>query len=336
MGFLIKFPKAKTMTIFDEQVSRKPNHYLWTQDFIDRMWAGHWTPNEFDFKADYNQFQTELTPQEQQVIVRTLSAIGQIEIAVKKFWARLGDTLPHPSLVDLGLTMASIEVIHNQAYEKLLEVLHLSDVFSANLKEDVIAGRVTYLRKYLDRNYHDNRKQFVYSLILFTLFVENVSLFSQFYIILWFNRFHNVLKDTAQQVKYTKNEETLHALSGIRIIQTIRQEFPELFDAELEERIHQEAEAAYEAEVKVIAWILGDYDQPSLNQVILSNYVAGRINDSLAQIGFQTTISADPELEKQTEWMDVELYGNAMTDFFHARPIEYSKNNRSFNAEDLF
>src|ERR1044072_9217150 len=203
--------------IFEEQISRKPDRYPWTQQFIDAMWQGHWTPNEFDFKSDYHQFCTELNDEERQIIVNTLSAIGQIEIAVKKFWSRLGDNLPHPSITDMGLVMAQVEVIHNKAYEKLLDVLQMQEAFEKNLKLDVVKGRVNYLRKHLSKVYEDDKKQYVYSLILFTLFVENVSLFSQFYIILWFNRYRNVLKDTAQQVQYTKSEELLHAQIGIKL-----------------------------------------------------------------------------------------------------------------------
>jgi ribonucleoside-diphosphate reductase beta chain len=119
--------------LFEEQIARKPNLYPWTQDFIDKIWAGFWTPNEFDFRADYGQFKTDLNDQERQIIVRTLSAIGQVEIAVKRFWAQLGTTFPHPSMSDLGYWMAATEVTHNLAYEKLLETLHLGDVFAENL-----------------------------------------------------------------------------------------------------------------------------------------------------------------------------------------------------------
>jgi ribonucleoside-diphosphate reductase beta chain len=126
--------------------------------------------------------------------------------------------------------MGNIEVIHNNAYEKLLDVLQMQDVFEENLKLDIIQGRVKYLRKYLDKHYKDNRKQYIYSLILFTLYVENVSLFSQFYIINWFNRYKGLLKDTAQQVAYTAKEETLHGLAGVKIVNTIREELPELFE----------------------------------------------------------------------------------------------------------
>lgn len=193
--------------IFDEQISRKPNHYPWTDQFIEAMHAGFWTDKEFSFKSDLQDFRTRLTEQEREIIVRTLSAIGQIEVAVKTFWAKLGENLPHPSLQDLGYVMANVEVIHNNAYERLLKVLDLEDVFEDNLKLEWIQNRVKYLRKYTHRFYKDSRKQYLYAIILFTLFVENVSLFSQFYIINWFGRFKNYMKDTDQQVKYTRNEE---------------------------------------------------------------------------------------------------------------------------------
>lgn len=323
--------------IFIEQVARKPDRYSWTQEYIEAMWKGHWTPNEFDFQADIQDFKTELTKDQQEIITKTLSAIGQIEIAVKKFWSRLGDNLPHPSLVDLGLVMANIEVIHNIAYEKLLNVLGLEDIFEENLKLDIIKGRVNYLQKYNKKVYtEDQKKQYIYALILFTLFVENVSLFSQFYIILWFNRFNNVLKDTAQQVQYTKNEETLHAQAGIKIIQTIKSEYPKLFDQELSDRIHSEAAQAFIAESKIIDWMLGDFNKDFLNKAILKEYVKNRINESLEQIGFDKIFEIDQDILKNTYWMQEEILGNASTDFFYKKPTEYSKKSKVYNESDIF
>lgn len=322
--------------IFTEQISRKPDYYSWSTQFIDAMWTSHWTPNEFNFQSDIQDFKTELTDEERRMVQNALSAIGQIEIAVKKFWSRLGDNLPHPSLVDLGLVMAGVEVIHNRAYEKLLDSLQLHDVFEQNLKLDIIRGRVTYLRKYLDKNYADNRKQYVYSLILFTLFVENVSLFSQFYIVLWMNRFRNVLKDTTQQVQYTKNEETIHAQVGVKLVQVIHEEHPELFDAELIGRVQHEAREAFTAEAKIIDWMLGGYTGESLSAAILKEYVKNRINGSLNQIGFDNAFAIDEVLLAQTQWMEEDVLGNTMTDFFHKKPTDYAKSHTTFNDHDLF
>lgn len=324
------------MNIFVEQVARKPDRYPWTNEFINAMWEGHWTPNEFNFRSDIQNFKADLTTEEQNVITKTLSAIGQIEIAVKKFWAKLGDVLPHPSITDMGLVMAQIEVVHNRAYEKLLDVLQLNHCFEENLKLDIINGRVKYLKKYLEKNYKDDKKQFVYSLVLFTLFVENVSLFSQFYVVSWFNRFRNVLKDTAQQVQYTAKEENLHAQIGIKLIQTIRQELPELFDEDLINKIKLEANEAFLAESKIIDWIMGDYKGERINEYILKEYIKQRINDSLNQIGIEKIFEVDQSSVRDFEWMDEEVLGNTATDFFYKRPVEYAKNNQSFNPEELF
>jgi ribonucleoside-diphosphate reductase beta chain len=325
-----------TMSIFSEQISRKPNRYPWTDQFIEAMHNGFWTDKEFNFKSDVQQFKVELSDQEREIIIRTLSAIGQIEVAVKTFWAKLGENLPHPSLSDLGYVMANVEVIHNNAYERLLDVLGLNDIFEENLKLEWIQGRVKYLRKYTHKFYKDSKKQYLYALILFTLFVENVSLFSQFYIINWFARFKNVLKDTDQQVKYTRNEENIHALVGIKLINTIREEHPELFDDELIERIKHEAQEAFKSESKIVDWMINGMSEENLSAPILKEFIKNRINESMDQIGFSKVFEIDEALLSKTVWFDEELLGNNMTDFFFSRPTEYSKKNQSFSEDDLF
>ena len=335
MTLIIDEPAVKH-SIFLEQISRKPNRYPWTHDFIQAMRHGFWTDEEFSFKSDIQHFKVNLNDREREMIIRTLSAIGQIEVAVKTFWAKLGDNLPHPSLCDLGYVMADIEVIHNHAYERLLKVLDLEDIFEENLKLDFIQGRVKYLRKYTHRFYKDSRKQYLYAIILFTLFVENVSLFSQFYVINWFGRFRNVLKDTNQQVNYTRNEEAIHALVGIKIINTIKEEHPELFDDELIERIRHEAVEAFKAESKIIDWMVNGTDEDGLSAAILKELIKERINDSLEQIGIPSVFEIDPVLIKKVQWFKEELHGNNMVDFFHARPTDYSKKSQVFDADSLF
>lgn len=322
--------------LFEEQISRKPDLYPWTKQFIEAIWKGFWTPEEFNFRSDYSQFKTDLSSEEREIVVKTMSAIGQIEIAVKSFWADIGNHLPHPSIKDLGYAMANSEVIHNMAYEKILDVLHLTHVFEENLNVDVIKGRVDYLRKYNKKVYADDKKQYIYSIMLFTLFVENVSLFSQFYIIMHMNRNKAVMKDCAQQVQYTRNEEMLHAQVGIKLINTLREEYPDLFDDELEARVREECIDALKAESKVIDWIMSGYQTDGLSAPILKSFIAKRMAESLDQIGFDSSeIKYDPDLLHETLWFDEELLGANMTDFFQKRPVEYAKG-KGISADDLF
>lgn len=322
--------------IFEEQISRKPDHYPWTQDFITAMHNSFWTHKEFNFQSDLQDFKIKLNEAEQQIIVRSLSAIGQIEVSVKKFWAKVGENLPHPSINDLGYVMANVEVIHGDAYERLLEVLGLENAFDDILKCDIMRSRVNYLRKHLHKFHQDNKKQFIYSLILFTLFVENISLFSQFYTIGWFGKAKNVLKDTNKQVEYTSREEDLHAKVGIKLINTIKQEHPELFDDELKDKILYESEQAIKYECEVIDWIVNGFEADGLNSNILKEFIKDRMNKSLIEIGYSNIFEVNKKILKETKWFEEQLLGNNMTDFFNARVTEYSKKGKSFSEDDLF
>jgi ribonucleoside-diphosphate reductase beta chain len=213
----------------------------------------------------------------------------------------------------------------------------MEDAFEENLKLEVIQNRVKYLRKYLHKYYKNAKQQYVYSLILFTLYVENVSLFSQFYTINYFNRFHNRLKDVSQQVAYTSREELIHALVGIKLINTIREEHPELFDEDLTERIRSECVEAYKAESKIIEWSVNGYQSDHLSTPILKNFIKARLNDSLEQIGIEPVFEdIDQELLEKTLWFDEDVLGNNVTDFFFRRPVEYSKNDKCYDETELF
>lgn len=324
------------MSIFDEQTARKPDRYPWTQQFVEAMHNGFWTDKEFNFKSDLQDFRVNLTDQEREIITRALATIGQLEISVKKFWAKLGDNLPHPSINDMGYVMANTEVIHGDAYERLLEVLGIEDAFDKILELDMIKGRVNYLKKHLHKFHADNKKQFIYSLILFTLFVENIALFSQFYTVAYFGRYRNILKDTNKQIEYTSREENLHAIIGIKLINVIKEEYPELFDDELEAKILKEAKEAVKYEMQIVEWIINGYNSDKLNSELLKEFVKDRMNYSLTQIGYSEIFEVDKDLLSKARWFEEQVIGNNMSDFFHSRPVEYSKKSQSFSEDDLF
>lgn len=331
---------GQPMTIFDEQISLKPNRYPWADTFKHALQDNPWTVRKFKFTSDIQDFRVVLTDQEREAITRVLSAIGQIEICVKEFWRKLGDNLPNPAMKSLGVTNAAVEDIHGDAYIELLETMNIYNVFEDNLKLDIINGRVNYLTKHTHKYYSNSKKQFLYAVTLFSLFVENVSLFSQFYVINYFNSKKNVLTNVDQQVKYTKNEEAIHALAGAKIVNTIKEELPELWDQDLVDKIKHEAAEAFKAESKIIEWMLNGLDfsigGDVLNVATLQEFVKNRINESLDLIGIEPIFEIDPEIIKGTEWFEVQLYGNNMTDFFHGKDTSYTKNNKSFDEDDLF
>ena len=60
-------------------------------------------------------------------------------------------------------------------------------------------------------------------MLLFSLFIEHVSLFSQFLIIMAFNKHRNMLKGVSNVVEATSKEEQIHGDFGIDLIKIIKQ-----------------------------------------------------------------------------------------------------------------
>lgn len=325
------------MSIFKERRNYKPFEYSHITDpLINAMWASHWTHNEFNFLNDVQDYKTRLTEQERGVVKRAILLTSQVEVAVKSYWGSIGKLLPKPEIADMGAVFGGVEVIHSRAYAEILSKLGLEAEFSELFNEKVILGRVNYLSKYVNKIYKNDHKNICYSLVLFTLFTEYTALFSQFYIILGFNRFNNILKDVANVVQYTSKEENLHAEGGIALLLEIKKENPELFDEEFTSKIQEEVLEAFKAESDLIDWILRDYENEFLSKDILKTYVKRRLNECLEKMGMSPTLELNEELNSKTAWMDEEVYASALTDFFHKRPIEYSKKMKTFDDSDLF
>lgn len=325
------------MSIFDERKNYKPFVYDdITLPLIEAMWKGHWTHLEFDFKSDKQDFYVKLSPQERDVIKRAVLMISQVEVAVKSYWSNIGKLLPQPEIGDMGAVFGGIEVIHSRAYSEILSVLDLEDEFNKLLKEPVIKGRVDYLSKYVNKIYKNDHKNIIYSLILFTIFTENISLFSQFYTILGFNRYNNVLKDLANVVAYTSKEEDLHAKGGMILINKIREEHPEYFDEELYQKVHEEVGEALKAEENIVDWILQGYSNEFLSKEILLEFIKDRLNTSLEEIGFGKQFEVDGKTLEKTTFFNEEILAPSITDFFHKKPIDYQKKSQKYSEETLF
>jgi ribonucleoside-diphosphate reductase beta chain len=89
-------------------------------------------------------------------------------------------------------------------------------------------------------------------------------------------------------------------------------------------------------ECEIIDWIVNGYKEANLDSQILKEFIKNRLNESLQEIGYDPIFDIDNELLKKTSWFDEQILGNNMTDFFHSRPVEYSKKALSFDIEALF
>jgi len=223
--------------IFSERTQLKPYEYNDFLDYKDAIRNSYWVHTEFNFSGDVQDFKVNTTPAEKTVIKRTMLAIAQIEVQVKTFWSDIYEEMPKAEIGSVGMTFAESEVRHMDAYSHLLDVLGITGDFEELLTEvPAVKDRIEYLDECLERGQSDDTKGYVMSILLFSMFVEHVSLFSQFLIMTSFDKYEKKFKGIANAVEATSKEEQIHGLFGVELVDTIR-ENPDLFDDEFEAEI---------------------------------------------------------------------------------------------------
>lgn len=323
-------------SIFDKRVEFKPFEYPEITKYKDAINHSYWLVSEWNFISDIHDFNIKLTEQEKNVIKNTLLAISQIEVSVKRFWTKLGERFPKAEFEQVGISFGESEVRHSDAYSHLLQVLGLNDDFTMLLQNPVIQGRVEYLTKYLKGAADNSNQNYTLTLTLFSLFIENVSLFGQFLIIKSFNKHKNLLKDIDNVVQATQKEEEIHAKFGATVIQYIKKEHPEWFNEDFYNKIYRACNKAYDAEEKIVDWIFELGDLSFIDKQTTKEFIKDRFNKSINMINGNNVFEIDAAIIDKTKWFEDEIYAEVNTDFFHKKPVTYSKKTKSITANDLF
>lgn len=324
------------MGIFDKRAAFKPFEYPDILKYKDAINHSYWLVSEWNFTSDVQDFKVRLTEQQRNVVKNSLLAISQIEVSVKKFWAKLGDRFPKSEFDQVGITFAESEIRHSDAYSHLLQVLGLNDDFSLLLDNPVIGGRVDYLTKYLKGASDNSNENYTLTLALFSIFIENVSLFSQFLVIKSFNKYLNVLKDIDNVVQATQQEENLHAKLGVEVIKYVQKEHPEWFNDEFYHKLARACKKAYEAECNIIDWIYESGDLDFIKKDTVKEFVKNRFNESLLMIDAEPVFEIDKDKLEKVKWFIEEMEAEVTSDFFYKRPTTYSKFQQAITADNIF
>ncbi|MDO4626676.1 MAG: ribonucleotide-diphosphate reductase subunit beta [Pasteurellaceae bacterium] len=321
--------------LFEKRLQIKPYEYPELLEFKDAIRHSYWLHTEFNFTGDIQDYRTTINDHERHVLTRAMLAISQVEVNVKRFWGELYRYFPKPEMDDVGGTFAESEVRHKDAYSFLLEKLGLNEMFTQITDIKPLMNRIRYMEDFM-REKDAGKGQFVLSLVLFSLFVEHISLFGQFLIMMSFNKHKNLFKGISNAVEATSKEEEIHGRFGIALYEILRNEHSELFTPEFYQELETLSRQAFEAERDILAWIFEEGDLTFINRQTVENYIKNRYNNSLMTLGLEPPYDVDPELLKETQWFDIEILSTKETDFFNKRSTDYSKKMKQITADDLF
>ena len=322
--------------LFTARQSLKPYEYSDFLDYKDAIQHSYWVHEEFNFSGDVQDFKVNTTDTEKSVIRKTMLAIAQIEVSVKTFWAEIYEEMPKAEIGNVGMTFAESEVRHMDAYSHLLDILDLSEDFKEVTEVPAMKERIKYLDECLEGAESDDKEEYVQSILLFSTFVEHVSLFSQFLIMTSFDKHEKKFKGIANAVEATSKEEQIHGLFGVELVNTIRDENPEMFDEEFEKEVQEKCRQAFEAEGKILDWIFSEGELDFLPREQIDEFLKDRFNQSLENVDVDPIFETEDELLDETRWFDEDIMMTKDNDFFSKRSTTYNKNTKSVTAQDMF
>jgi ribonucleoside-diphosphate reductase beta chain len=326
------------MNMFQKRINLKPYEYPSVLEYVDAIRHSYWVHTEFNYSADIQDLKVNLSSEEAAIIKKAMLAIAQIEVSVKTFWSKLYDYFPKPEFQAVGVTFAESEVRHIDAYSNLLELVGLNDEFKKLLDEPAIARRIKYFEKMdkLQKRAGATNQDLFHTVALFSMFIEGVSLFSQFLIMMSFNKYKSALKGISNAVEATSKEEDIHARFGYEIVNLMKKENPQWWTRELQSSLYEATQEAFEAELGIVDWIYNGSELEFLPKRVVKEFVKDRFNKALKAIGLDEMFDTNPALLEKTAWFVEETLSTKNIDFFVKRSVAYSKKTKSFTEDDLF
>ena len=245
---------------------RYPAFYGMYQDAIKNTW----TVDEIDFSDDLVDLDRKLLPAEKHLVSRLVA-----------FFAT-GDSIVSNNLVlNLYKHVNAPEArmyLSRQLYEEALHVqfyLTLLDNYIPDIDERAAAfsaiENIPSIRKKgefcfkwissiegLDKLHTpEERKQFLLNLICFAACIEGLFFFAAFAYV-YFLRSKGLLNGLAAGTNWVFRDESCHMNFAFEVVNTVRAEEPELFDADLEASIVEMMNEAIDCEVLFAADVLGE------------------------------------------------------------------------------
>jgi ribonucleoside-diphosphate reductase beta chain len=320
--------------IFRKRTNLKPYEYPQLIEYLEAIRHSYWVHTEFNYSSDIQDMKVRMTTEEAEIVKKAMLAISQIEVQVKTFWGKVGERLKKPEVQAVGATFAESEVRHADAYSNLLEIMGLNEEFENIVDVPAIKKRIGYLEQSLQNPVDD--KDYFHNIVLFSMFVENVSLFSQFLIMMAFNKHKNMLKGISNAVEATSKEEDIHARFGFELVNIIKNENPDWWNKDTIAEVNRLCKEAYKAESMIVDWIYGDSDLDFLPKDTVKEFLKHRFNQSLQAIDIRPIYDVDQNAVQSTDWFIEEILSTKNVDFFVKRSTAYSKKTKAFTEDDLF
>lgn len=292
--------------------------------------ANHWLPTEISMQLDIEQWRSQsvLTDDERHAFKMVLGFFTTADsIAANNLVLAFYKHISSPETRLFLLRQAFEEAVHTHAYQYIVESLGLdgTEIFNMYREIDAIYNKEEFILSFNDGIFDPNFKtgtfeadqKFLENMCVFSLILEGIFFYSSFAVMFGFQR-QGKLVGSAEQIQYIMRDESSHLNFGIDMINTIKQEQPELWTPAFVERIKALVDKAVKLEYQFAVDVFpkGIF---GLNADGFKQYIEHIADRRLARVGIDTVYGSPNPFPWMSEAVDLSKEKN----FFETRVTEY-------------
>jgi len=311
-----------------------PIKYNWAWEHYLNGCSNNWMPNEVPMQKDIELWNSDgLSEDERLVVMRNLGFFSTAESIVgNNLVLAIFRHLTNPECRQYLLRQAFEEAIHTHTFHYITESLHLDQAEVFNMYHDVasIQGKDEYvmnLTRELEKGDFDTSTPegiqiFLKNLIGFYIIMEGIFFYAGFAMMLALMR-QNKMVGVGQQYQYILRDETIHLNFGIDVINTVKDENPQVWTPDFQKFIVEMIRKGVHYEIEYAKnclprGILG------LNTELFKDYIQFIADRRLERIGLPIQYGSPNPFPWMSETIDLPKEKN----FFETRVTEYSSASR--------
>jgi len=265
-------PSTKQQNILEPgfNLTLRPMRYPQFYDMYQDAIKNTWTVDEIDFSDDLVDLDRKLMPAEKHLISRLVAffATGD-SIVANNLVLNLYSHINAPEARMYLSRQLYEEALHVQFYLTLLDnyipdIKEREQAFSAIENIPSIRKKAEFCFKWMGSiqeidqlNTAEDRKKFLLNLICFAACIEGLFFFAAFAYV-YFLRSKGLLNGLAAGTNWVFRDESCHMNFAFEVVNTVRKEEPELFDAQMAEDIANMLDEAVECELQFANDVLGE------------------------------------------------------------------------------
>ncbi len=306
-----------------------PIKYHWAREYYKLGIANTWTPEEISMQLDSSQWKSKngLTDQEKRIAYWSLGFFATAEsLTANNIVLCIYRHIQNAECRQYLLRQAFEEALHTDTFIYCCDSLSLDldYLYSAYINVDTIKAKdefvINLTKDILDPFFviktDKDIQVFVKNIIGFYVIMEGIFFYAGFAQMLYLRKLGKMV-GVGQQFEYIMRDESIHLAFGCELINTIKNEYPQIWTNEFKDEIIKLIKNAVELETIYIydsMNIIGDIKPQAFIQYI--QYIADR---RLERLGLPAQYKANNSLL----WMSVSTDLPKEKNFFETKVTEY-------------